>query len=301
MKFLHVIPVLLTVLVPASILAGHIPQDCDYWTEYSTPNTAEAGGWLRECGLAQEVSISDDCMVGSYSVGCRTTRSYWCDEFGVEKEISLESVASLGFWHKAAWSGWNFAVRIYMQPTITEAEVGVTEKRLSFNFPSSTTWAQNIFQFEDGLWEWRVNNMWQASGYEETLTELVSIQWFFCSYFGVTIGDEMLIDGLCFQTSESAVPASEGFVQMLAPIPNPFNPETSIRFVMDSPQKMIVAVYNVEGKLVKILANQIFEEGMQQVPWNGCNESGEAMPSGVYMVRLNGQSVRQVKKVVLVR
>jgi len=64
---------------------------------------------------------------------------------------------------------------------------------------------------------------------------------------------------------------------------------------------MIVAVYDVEGKLVKILANQIFEEGMQQVPWNGCNESGEAMPSGVYMVRLNGQSVRQVKKVVLVR
>ena len=301
MKFSHIIPFLFAALVSVGVLAGTVPPDCDQWTEYSDPIAAETDGWLRECGLAQQVTVSDDCVVGSYSVGCRTTRAYWCDEFGIEKEIPLETATSLEFWHKAAWSGWNFAVRIYMQPTSSEAQAGVTIKRLAFNFPSSTTWVQNNFQFEDGQWQWRVNNMWHDSGYEETLTELISIQWFFCSYMGVSIGDEMLIDGLCFQTSECAAPSPVDIVQLLHPVPNPFNPATNIRFVVNSPQKMEVAVYTVDGELVKILADRTFEEGLQEIPWNGRDEYGREISAGVYLVRLVGANVNLNKKLVLVR
>ena len=106
-----------------------------------------------------------------------------------------------------------------MQPSSAEAAEGVTLKRLTFNFPNSTTWVHHSFPFEEGLWDWRVNNMWQTGDFEETPTELVSIQWFFCSYFGVNIGDEMLVDGLCFQTQESSVLTPRESVRLLPAAP----------------------------------------------------------------------------------
>ncbi len=301
MKILQTLLILVAVLASTGSRAGSIPADCDQWTEYSDANAAQMNGWIITCGISQLITVSNERMVGSMSAGCRTTRAYWCDEFGIEKEVSLETATGIGFWHKTDLAGWNFYLRIYMQPTSSEAADGVTVKRLTFNFPSSTTWVHNSFQFEDGQWEWRVDNMWQTNGHEETLTELVSIQWYSCRYYGVSIGDEFLIDGLCFQTSESAVPDPEQVIQLLAPAPNPFNPATYIRFVMASSQRMEVAIYTVEGKLVKILGERIFEPGLQQIPWNGCDAEGRAMPAGVYLVRIVGEGLQRGQKLVLVR
>ncbi len=301
MKILQTLLILVAVLASTGSHAGTIPSDCDQWTEYSDADAAQMDGWIRACGISQQITVSNERMVGSRSVGCRTTRAYWCDEFGIEKEVSLETATGIGFWHKADWTGWNFFLRIYMQPTSAEAADGVTVKRLTFYFPSSTTWVHNSFQFENGQWDWRVNNMWQSSGYEETLTELVSIQWYFCRYYGVSIGDEMLIDGLCFQTSESSVPDPGQVVQLLAPAPNPFNPATHIRFVMTASRKMEVAVYTVDGELMKILADRVFEPGLQRIPWNGCDGEGRAMAAGVYLVRIVGAGLQLGQKLVLVR
>ena len=301
MRILRYLLPFVLLLIPTKANAGYLPPDCDSWTEYSEANAAQADGWLRVCGISQQVVTSTDCMVGTYSVGCRTTRSYWCNEYGVEKTASLVGATSFSFWHKADWAGWNFAVRIYMQPTETEAAEGVTVKRLVFNFPSSTSWTENSFELADGLWQWRENNMWRPSGYEETLTELVSVQWYFCSYFGVTIGDEMLIDGLCFQMGDTAVPPVAGLVRLLAPTPNPFNPTTDIGFVLEEPRYLKIAIYDIAGSLVKVLGEGHFSEGPHNIPWRGRGEGNRNMPSGVYFVRLDSGDISEQNKLVLLR
>ncbi len=114
---------LVAVLAAAGARAGTIPADCDQWSEYPDAAAAEQDGWLRECGIAQQVTVSNDCCMGLSSVGCRTTRAYWCDEFGIEKSVSLDGAVGFEFWHKADWAGWNFAVRIYQQPSAEESVV----------------------------------------------------------------------------------------------------------------------------------------------------------------------------------
>lgn len=301
MRILRYLLPFVLLLIPTTAHSGYLPPDCDSWSEYSDAGTAQADGWLRECGLSQQVATSTDCMVGTYSVGCRTTRAYWCDEFGYEQTASLVGATNLSFWHKADWADWNFAVRIYMQPTETEASQGVTVKRLVFNFPSSTSWTENSFELADGQWEWRENNMWRQSGYEETLTELISVQWYFCRYYGVAIGDEMLIDGLCLTMEDSAVPPNAGLVRLLAPSPNPFNPTTDIGFVLEQPRYLKVAIYDMAGSLVKLLGEGNFNAGPHNIPWRGRDERNRNMPSGVYFVRLDSEGIYVKQKLVLIR
>ena len=299
--FLRSFPFWLAILAAAGVFAGTIPPNNDLWTEYPDANAAQVDGWMQECAISQQVTVSHDCSLGESSVGCRSTRAYWCDEFGVEKSVPLDGAVGFSFWHKADWSGWNFAVRIYMQPNPQEMEAGVTEKRIVFHFPSSTSWVQNNFDLADGLWEWRENNMWRSYGYNPELGELVSVQWYFCSYFGVAIGDEMLIDGLCFLTEECATPELSGPSVDLKPIPNPFNPSTQITFRLQESRNLRVAIYSLNGRLVKVLAEGVMESGGHRLSWNGRNIRGEDVPSGVYLVALESAEGRESKKLLLAR
>ncbi len=294
-------PLWVAILATTGVYAGTIPSNNDLWTEYLDASTAQADGWMQECAISQQVTVSNDCCVGESSVGCRSTRAYWCDEFGLEKSVPLDGAVGFSFWHKAAWAGWNFSARIYMQPNPEEVADGVTEKRLVFNFPSSTSWIHNNFDLADGLWEWRVNNMWQSYGFTPELGDLVSIQWYFCSYFGVSIGDEMLIDGLCFLTEESAAPELLGPFVDLKPIPNPFNPSTQITFHLQESRHLRLAIYSLNGRLVKVLAEGVMESGDHGLFWNGRNHRGENVPSGVYLVVLESDSGRESKKLLLAR
>ncbi len=281
--------------------AGTIPADGDQWTEYPTASGAEADGWFIECGLSQNVVVSTDGVCGDSSVGCRAARAYWCDEFGLEKSVPLQDATGFSFWHKAAWDDWYFRVLVYLLPTVQEADLGVTAKRVVFHFFSSTTWVQNSFDLAAGEWEWEVGGSWQTGGYTQTMTELVSVRWSFCRYFGVAIGDEMLIDGLFFETPVSAVPDRPSVINQLIAAPNPFNPTTEISFTLAEAKDLQVAVYSLAGELVRVLEKGVFEEGAHHLIWNGRDLRGQLLPSGVYFVRLKGPGVDRAEKVVLAK
>jgi len=283
-----------------SASAGTIPEVADSWTEYATVAAAEADGWVRTCGLSQVITVSDDCCVGDWSVGCRAIQAYWCNEFGLEKQIPLTSVSQIYFSHIAPWS-WNFSVRLYMQPTANEASQGVTEKYVYWDFMSQTSWTDNSFDIADGTWSWRDAEGWQAYGYEETLTEMVSIQWSFCSYFGVSVGDEMLIDDLRFVTEESSIPTAALGVQFSAPWPNPSNPGATLSFAVEEPRSLQLVIYDVAGNRLRVLADRRFEAQEHSVFWNGRDAQGRALPAGTYLACLEGEGLRLVHKVVLVQ
>jgi immune inhibitor A len=83
--------------------------------------------------------------------------------------------------------------------------------------------------------------------------------------------------------------------------PNPFNPATTINFGVEHNGRVDLDLYDVLGRHVRTLAAQIVAAGNQQVVWDGTDESGHAVSSGVYFARLRsgGQSI--VRKMVLAR
>ncbi len=114
-------------------------------------------------------------------------------------------------------------------------------------------------------------------------------------------------------TSESGVfpslPSSvqDGTLPIHAPrllqnYPNPFNPQTTISFNL--PQETIASlrVYDLSGRLVRtLLNNETAPQGLNQVVWNGRNDSGQQVPSGVFFYRLEAAGFTESKRMVLVK
>jgi hypothetical protein len=83
--------------------------------------------------------------------------------------------------------------------------------------------------------------------------------------------------------------------------PNPFNPVTTISFTLPEKAHVNIAVYNVEGKLMRVLVDETLDSGLKEIPWDGRDARGVEVSSGVYFYRLRtGKSV-MTRKMVLLR
>ncbi|MCF7911157.1 MAG: tandem-95 repeat protein [Candidatus Cloacimonetes bacterium] len=83
--------------------------------------------------------------------------------------------------------------------------------------------------------------------------------------------------------------------------PNPFNPETSISFHLETDEMVSVKVYNVKGQLIKtILANEL-PAGDHIITWNGMNDRNTGCTSGVYFVSFSAGVIQEVQKVILMK
>ncbi len=83
--------------------------------------------------------------------------------------------------------------------------------------------------------------------------------------------------------------------------PNPFNPVTRIEFEVAVTGRGALRVYNVAGRLVTTLREAVFEPGSYEATWDGTDDSGERVASGVYMLRLEveGGASASAKAVLL--
>lgn len=84
--------------------------------------------------------------------------------------------------------------------------------------------------------------------------------------------------------------------------PNPFNPSTAISFRTTAPGPVTCRVYDTAGRLVRELRRDVWlPAGLQSVTWNGTDEAGRGVGSGVYMYRVETAGERFTGKLVLVR
>ncbi|MEA2095864.1 MAG: right-handed parallel beta-helix repeat-containing protein [Candidatus Cloacimonadota bacterium] len=84
--------------------------------------------------------------------------------------------------------------------------------------------------------------------------------------------------------------------------PNPFNPTTTISFSIPEESKIDLIVYNIKGQKVKTIANESFEMGNHAIIWNGDDESGEQVGSGIYLYKLNvNGKTEAVKRCLLLK
>ena len=88
----------------------------------------------------------------------------------------------------------------------------------------------------------------------------------------------------------------------LAPnYPNPFNPETTIRYQVARSVKVNITIYNVLGQKVRTLVDAARPAGAHRIVWNGKDERGVSVPTGMYFYRMRAGDFVQVRKMLLLQ
>jgi hypothetical protein len=83
--------------------------------------------------------------------------------------------------------------------------------------------------------------------------------------------------------------------------PNPFNPTTDIAFTLEQNSNVNLTIFNVLGQKVKVLANDNKVAGTHTLRWNGLDEMGASVPTGLYFYTLNSGEKSVTKKMALMK
>jgi photosystem II stability/assembly factor-like uncharacterized protein len=112
-----------------------------------------------------------------------------------------------------------------------------------------------------------------------------------------------------FNTAVSEQPAAlpEGF-HLAQNYPNPFsargifdNPSTTIQYKLPQAAHVQLAIYNLLGEKVRTLVDAKESAGLKQITWDGRNDQGERVSSGMYLYRMEAGEFRMVKRLVLMK
>jgi len=113
-------------------------------------------------------------------------------------------------------------------------------------------------------------------------------------------------DGLIYETRIGEVGTGtdsipSGF-RLSQNYPNPFNPETEIRFQSPKTTQVVMKIYNVNGQEIRsLLDKRLFAAGTYAVRWDGKDDHGHPVSSGVYFYQLKADEFSEVKKMSLLR
>jgi hypothetical protein len=83
--------------------------------------------------------------------------------------------------------------------------------------------------------------------------------------------------------------------------PNPFNPRTEIAFELSHAQRAHLDVYDVGGRHVRTLVDEVRKPGRHRIVWDGTDQGGRAVASGIYLYRLRGDTRTVTRRMMLLR
>jgi hypothetical protein len=83
--------------------------------------------------------------------------------------------------------------------------------------------------------------------------------------------------------------------------PNPFNPVTNIALSIPKDSRVNVQIYNIKGQIIKNLLDNNLKAGSHTLKWDGTDDSGKTVTSGVYLVRLSGDGFKTNHKLTLMK
>ena len=104
-------------------------------------------------------------------------------------------------------------------------------------------------------------------------------------------------------TAVADTQAPRGSLRLLGNQPNPFNPKTEIRFSSDAPGAWTaLQIFTARGRLVREIHGGAYDAGTQLLTWDGRDDRGEALPSGVYLYQvLSDRGATSAKKAVILK
>jgi hypothetical protein len=101
------------------------------------------------------------------------------------------------------------------------------------------------------------------------------------------------------QTVSIAVPKAA--LALHQNVPNPFNPTTTLSFVLPERGRAILAIYDIEGRHVRTLVDEVLDGGLNETTWDGRDAQGHRVSSGLYLYRLEVGSQRITRKMTILK
>ena len=112
-------------------------------------------------------------------------------------------------------------------------------------------------------------------------------------------GDQLEIHNLTAKVEDGgSLPNSFSLSQNY---PNPFNPSTTIEFALPTAAQARIEIFNILGELVATPFDGTAEAGSNTVVWDGTNQSGRQVASGVYFYRFETEQYKQTHKMILMK
>jgi hypothetical protein len=102
-------------------------------------------------------------------------------------------------------------------------------------------------------------------------------------------------------TSDYDIVDFPDIAKLLPNFPNPFNPETTIRFNTAKAEHVTIDIFNIRGQRVKTLLNEYVNSGNHSIVWNGTNDNGQSVSSGVYFYRMKAGEYISVRRMILMK
>jgi hypothetical protein len=104
------------------------------------------------------------------------------------------------------------------------------------------------------------------------------------------------VDGEDQGTSQN--PSTYGLSQNY---PNPYNPTTQIAYQLSQPGVVSLKIYNIKGELVRTLVNEYKPAGNHIAIWDGKDDAGIQLASGIYLYRIQADKFTDSKKMILIK
>jgi len=149
----------------------------------------------------------------------------------------------------------------------------------------------------------------------KTATELSGLKrgkaWFWKVFVKNFYGDSLWSDTNAFFISHTATSVDENTVipnnfLTLENYPNPFNPATTISFDLPKDGNVNLKIYDVTGRLVRVLVQEHKLAGAHTILWDGLDDAGQKVASGVYIYRMEfvdaaGEKMVMTRKMSLIK
>jgi hypothetical protein len=83
--------------------------------------------------------------------------------------------------------------------------------------------------------------------------------------------------------------------------PNPFNPTTNINISLPDNTSVVLRVYDILGRVVRTMIDQVIPAGYYRLTWDGTDDVGRQLPSGIYIYRLTTDKFVNTRKMLLMK
>jgi hypothetical protein len=152
----------------------------------------------------------------------------------------------------------------------------------------------------DNMEEYEVEtNSWVP---EFTLSYSTKYHWYVVAVneYGISPESEIRSFKLeAYNSDDDMVEVSK--TELRANYPNPFNPETTIKCGMRNTEWGTIEIFNIKGQKVKTLFDGYLEAGEHSFVWNGDDENGRSVGSGIYFCRMTTKDYSKVQKMILMK
>ena len=191
-------------------------------------------------------------------------------------ELDVTAIGNISFWKKVSSEATYDFLRFYIDGSLLDEWSGEDD------------WSEEIYSVTSGthIFEWKyVKDTYVSIGDD-------------CSWI-----DYIVFPPLNLEVSKDDMSVIPSVTKLFGNYPNPFNPTTTISFsVAQTYSSVTLNIFNIKGQKVKTLINEALPAGKHSVIWNGKDEKGKNVSSGVYFYKLQvGGRYSCTKKMLLLK